>query len=220
MDLNAEQSTIPHQFCPDCGLFLDLSPEERVSPNERIKQAMQEGQMIEAPARCGLCILASRCVERAIHIARRPHILCYKNIDVSTSVFVQQRPDTPAKIQSSTFPILYEITNANPDHMRLSPMLSRAEQATGLKFNHDICPTFKQSKAFGSQLHVHVIKILLGGDSAFYNYTYRSDPLLQHKPQRKLPIGIKTKQFPLRTSRAGPTIDDSYVSGIIAVIDD
>ena len=41
---------------------------------------------------------------------------CYDN---TTSIFIAQRSDVPAKVQpeSSTFPILYEITNANPNHM-------------------------------------------------------------------------------------------------------
>ena len=124
--------------------------------------------------------------------------------------------DTILLRTSFTFPILYEIRNANPEHMRLAPMLLRAKQATGLRFNHDVRPTFEQSKAFGDQLHVHVINILLDGDSAFYNYPHHSDPLLQHKPRHKLPAGIKTNQFPLRPLM----IDEHSVSGIIAVIND
>ena len=64
--------------------------------------------------------------------------------------------------------------------------------------------------------YVHVVNIPLDGDSTFYNYPHRSDPLLQHEPRRKLPAGVKIKQFPLRIS----TIDGSSVSGTIAVIND
>jgi hypothetical protein len=122
--------------------------------------------------------------------------------------------DTTPLQTSGTFPILYEIRNANPEHMRLAPMVLRAAQATGLRFSRDVLSTFKQTEAFGDQLHVHVIKILLDGDSAFNNYPRHSDPLLQHKPRRQLPAGIKTEQFPLRPS----TIDKNSVSGILSVI--
>ncbi|KAI9459997.1 hypothetical protein HD554DRAFT_2135266 [Boletus coccyginus] len=59
-------------------------------------------QIIEALARCGLCVpftslsallnqLASQCVDKVIRIAQRFHILCYDNISISTSIFVEQR---------------------------------------------------------------------------------------------------------------------------------
>lgn len=156
-------------------------------------------------------------MDRAMYISRRPHVLCYDNIHISISIFidfVEQQFGAPTTVHSGTFPILYEIRNANPEHMRLASMLSRAKQATGLTFNHDVRPTFKQIEAFGGQLHVHVIKILLDGEEAFHDYPHRS--LLQYQPRRKLPTGIKTKQFPLRTS----PIDESSVSGNIAVIED
>ena len=61
-----------------------------------------------------------------------------------------------------------------------------------------------------------IIRILLDGNKAHYTYPYESDPLLQHKPRRKLPAGIKTAQFQPRTA----TIDESSVSGNIAVFED
>ena len=109
-------------------------------------------QVIEALARCGLCIsftslftllnqLASQCVDQAIQIAQHPHIFCYDNINISTSIFVEQRSSGPAKVQSGTFPILYAIENVSWDDMRLGPMLHCAHHAADLNFNADICPT-------------------------------------------------------------------------------
>ena len=74
-------------------------------------------QVIKALTQCGLCIsftslftllnqLASQCVDQAIQIAQHPHIFCYDNINISTSIFVEQRSSGPAKVQSWTFPIL------------------------------------------------------------------------------------------------------------------
>ncbi|KIJ57431.1 hypothetical protein HYDPIDRAFT_171701, partial [Hydnomerulius pinastri MD-312] len=76
-------------------------------------------QTIEALAQCGLCVsfpslfkllknLASQSVARALQVAQGPHILCYDNINISTSIFVEQRSAAPAKVQSGTFPIIYE----------------------------------------------------------------------------------------------------------------
>ena len=90
-----------------------------------------------------------RCIDQAIRVSRRPHVLCYDSINISMSIFVEQRSSAPAKVQSGTFSILYEIRNANPEHMRLAPILLRAEQASsGLTFNADIRPTFEQEEAF------------------------------------------------------------------------
>ncbi|KAG2044369.1 hypothetical protein BDR03DRAFT_930435 [Suillus americanus] len=76
-------------------------------------------QTIEALYKCGLCIsftslltllekLAAHCVEHARQVARQPHMMCYDNINISTSLFVKQHSDAPAKVQSGTFAILYE----------------------------------------------------------------------------------------------------------------
>ncbi|KAG1765406.1 hypothetical protein EDD22DRAFT_978741 [Suillus occidentalis] len=167
-------------------------------------------QIIEALYKCGLCIsftslltllekLAVHCIEHAKQVARQSHMMCYDNINISTSIFVEQRSDAPAKVQSGTFAILYEVRNGNRDHMRLSPMLTRALDATPLTFNSDM-------SSFHSQLRIHVIDILLATCSDFKNYE-RTD-ILQHS--------YCTKQFPLRTS----TIDESSITGNIAVIHD
>ncbi|KAF8122106.1 hypothetical protein EV363DRAFT_1095081, partial [Boletus edulis] len=69
--------------------------------------------------------LAAQSLEQATRIARGPHVMCYNNINISTSIFVEQRASAPAKVQSGTFAIIYEVRNGDPAHMRLSPMLSR-----------------------------------------------------------------------------------------------
>ncbi|KAG1721430.1 uncharacterized protein EDB91DRAFT_1087665 [Suillus paluster] len=138
-------------------------------------------QTIEALYHCGLCIsftslltllekLAARCLNRARQLACWPHIMCYDNINISTSIFVEQRPNAPAKVQLGTFAILYEARNANPDHMRISPMLSRILNASELMFNADVCPGVDQMQSFHSYLHAHVVDILLENCSCFKGY--------------------------------------------------
>ncbi|KIJ12598.1 hypothetical protein PAXINDRAFT_53366, partial [Paxillus involutus ATCC 200175] len=183
-------------------------------------------QTIEALHRCGLCIsfpslfklisnLATHCLKRASQIAQGLHIMCYDNINISTSNFVEQRSDAPAKVQSGTFAVVYEVCSGNLGQMCLTPMLQRAQQATDLHFNADIRPNCEQRQNFRSQLRIHVIDILLENCPSFAGY--ERTPLLQHKQRRKLPAaGHRTKQYPLRTS----TIDESSITGNIAVIHD
>ena len=100
-------------------------------------------QTIEALYKCGLCMsfslltklinnLATQTLKQASRIACGPHIMCYDNINISTSIFVKQRASAPAKVQSGTFAILYEVRNGDPAHMHLSSILSRAWQASDL----------------------------------------------------------------------------------------
>jgi hypothetical protein len=179
-------------------------------------------QTIEALHKCGLCIsfpsllklienLAKQSIERAQQIAKGPHIMCYDNINISTSIFVEQRVSAPAKVQSGTFAVLYEVRNGNPEHMRLAPIRQRALTASDLTFNADVRPTQSQMVSFHKQLRVHTVNILLGFCLYFKDFTK-----LQHHERRKIPVGYCTKQYPLRTS----TIDESSVSGNIAVIND
>ncbi|KAI9566193.1 hypothetical protein HD554DRAFT_2040423 [Boletus coccyginus] len=101
--------------------------------------------------------LASQRVDKATRIAQWPHILCYDNINnISTSNFVEPRPSAPAKVQSGTFPILYELENVDWDDLRLEPMLRRARQATDLFFNTDIRSTKEQRRSIHYQTRIHI----------------------------------------------------------------
>ncbi|KAF9234843.1 hypothetical protein BU15DRAFT_78605 [Melanogaster broomeanus] len=184
-------------------------------------------QTIEALHKCGLCIsftsltallknLATQSLDQAARIVRGPHIMCYDNINISTSIFVEQRASAPAKVQSGTFAVLYEVRNGDPAHMHLSPIIIRAQQASDLTFNADVRPSIDQMKSFHSQLRIHVVQTLLDYCKAFDSYTRPQGPSFHYLERRKMPKGYRTKQYPLRTS----TIDESSVTGNIAVIND
>ena len=160
--------------------------------------------------------LTSQCVDEAIQIAQHPHVFCYDNINISTSIFVEQCLSAPAKVQSGTFPILYAIENVSWHDMRLGPMLRRAHSAADLTFNADIHPVKQQLRSIHHQARVNIIHILLQECSSFQEYKFRLAPSLSHEERHRLLKGHKTKQYPLRTS----TIDESSVSGNIAVIND
>src|SRR6202034_200708 len=96
----------------------------------------------------------------ASHIARGPHGLGYDNINISTSIFVEQRSSGPQKVQSGTFPVLYELRNATVEALQLGPILERARTATDLSFNADVRPSIEQQYSFNTQLRVHLVQIL------------------------------------------------------------
>ena len=51
-----------------------------------------------------------------------PHALAYDNINLSTSIFVEQTTNTPNKVQSGTFPIIYMRLKAVAWHSNTSPL--------------------------------------------------------------------------------------------------
>src|SRR6266702_4666209 len=134
-------------------------------------------QIIEALAKCGLCVSFSSLT----------HILCYDNINISTSIFVEQHSSAMARVQSGTFPIIYEVRNGNSEYMRLAPMLQRAHQASDLVFNADIRLSIDQISATQGQFKIHIIDILLKYCIHFKDYKHGSDSALQHTERRRLP---------------------------------
>jgi hypothetical protein len=60
-------------------------------------------------------------------VRKRPHLLAYGKINLSTSIFAEQTENMPNKVQSGTFPIIYELLNAdrsNPERFDGDPTIS------------------------------------------------------------------------------------------------
>ncbi len=78
-------------------------------------------QTIETLHQCGLSIsyagvctalayFAMQCLALTVFMGALMHIFCYDNVNISTSNFVEQRgSDTPAKVTSGTFAVLYPV---------------------------------------------------------------------------------------------------------------
>ncbi|KAJ7703580.1 hypothetical protein B0H17DRAFT_1157099 [Mycena rosella] len=105
-------------------------------------------QTIDAPFRCSLSVsydsmldliesLSYHCDSRAIELAKEPHGMAYDNINLSTSIYVEQRgSDGPAKVQSGTFAVLYRLRNA---------------------FNHDVRPSLEELTSCHDQfVDIHI----------------------------------------------------------------
>jgi len=70
----------------------------------------------------------------AIEVAAGPHITCWDNINISTSIFVEQRKDAPSKVQSGTFAVLYQI-DADPNKLFLPPISAQAKRPFDMDFD-------------------------------------------------------------------------------------
>jgi hypothetical protein len=158
--------------------------------------------------------LAEHSLEEARKAVRIvPHALAYDNINLSTSIFVEQTANTPNKVQSGTFPVIYELLNAKLEDMKLEPMISRLKDSSPLKMS-DLRPSKKSLESFITQSSVNVANTLFKYVKGF-DYI-KNDPLLQHPARRALPKGHKTKYYCLRAS----TIEEASVQGNILVHDD
>ncbi|KAJ7639893.1 hypothetical protein B0H17DRAFT_1216787 [Mycena rosella] len=183
-------------------------------------------QTIDALFRCGLSVcydsvlnlvesLADHCMLAAIDIAKDPHSFCYDNINISTSIDVEQRGAAgPAKVQSGTFGLLYILLDAVREHMLIKPIMRGFKAATGLHFNHDIKPSLEHLNSFHDQLVIVVITCLTSHNEGF-EYT-SSNPDLQHKVRRAIPVGYMTPHFPLRAT----TIEEATTRGNLLYHDD
>ncbi|KAJ7635638.1 hypothetical protein B0H17DRAFT_911043, partial [Mycena rosella] len=156
---------------------------------------------------------ANYCISDARELAHGPdgYLFNYDNVNLSTSIFVEQRDSAPAKMQSGTYPIIYRLRNPNPAALNLSILLARAQNATDLDFNTDLCPSFEQSRAAHHQFCSYVIRVLCRYEKTFS--PRQDEPALQSPPRRRLPDDYKTQQFPLRLC----TIDESSTKGNLAV---
>ncbi|KAJ2914065.1 hypothetical protein MD484_g6332, partial [Candolleomyces efflorescens] len=169
---------------------------------------------IEAVHKCGLSVcyqsvlnslehLASHCTQLAISAGSGLHAFCYDNINLSTSIHVEQRglASTPGKVTSGTLGIIYKLPNATAENMALQPILDRMRDPDypGLNFAEDLIPNEEQYESIFHQFRVHIINILLSRSQAFNREDY-DDEILKHKPRRPHPPGYKTEFFPIRVS--------------------
>ncbi|KAF7337280.1 hypothetical protein MSAN_02280500 [Mycena sanguinolenta] len=179
-------------------------------------------QTIDALFRCRLSVcydsvlkhvelLAEHCMLDAIRAAENVHGFCYDNVNISTSIFVEQRgAGTPAKVQSGTFGLVYILRNAVPQHMLIAPIMKRFANTKGLDFNLDIKPSRNYLLSFHDQLIITVIRCLTTHIEGFEYVT--KHPLLQHTTRRAIPAGYKITVFPTRaTTTEEATVRDNLL---------
>jgi hypothetical protein len=179
---------------------------------------------IDMLSRCGMCpsydslrrcrkILADGMMCRARQAARGPHLLGWDNTNIKMSIHVEQRELAPAKVQSGTTSIIYELRNATPDDMRLTPVLERRAALEMINFNSNIRPTRSHMRDMTKHFELDIIKILVEHQSGFDYLT--DEALLKHRQYRPPPTNHKTKEYVLRTT----IIEESSIAGNIKVND-
>ena len=181
---------------------------------------------IEALHQCGLSVsyssvlnniasLANHCMQLAVQIGSGIHVFCYDNVNLSTSVFVEQRGSSgPAKVTSGTLGIIYKVRNGIPENMLLGPIIERFKHTKGLEFKEDIRPTFEQTLAFISQIKIYLVDVLLKYSSEFK--FYKKGCKLNHNTRRRIPSGYRTEQYPIRIT----TIEEASTRGNLLFHDD
>ncbi|KAH8983562.1 hypothetical protein EDB86DRAFT_3085229 [Lactarius hatsudake] len=181
-------------------------------------------QMIDVLHRTGLTVsynsissmvqsLAERSIERAKAASLLPHALAYDNINISSSIFVEQGPNAMSKVQSGTFAVIYELLNARAEDMGMEPLIDNLRRSSPLAIS-DLRMTLGARQSYISQTAVTIVRILTKHVIGFE--TQQSDPILQHPPRQPLPVGHKTVFHPLRVS----TIEEASVDGNLLVHDD
>ena len=146
------------------------------------------------------------------YIKNSPHALAYDNINISTSIFVEQRENMPSKVQSGTFPVIYELLNANPEHMKLEPMIARFRTSSSLNTS-DVRPRKEALQSFRLQSSINICDVLFKSMEGFAYVKDHSS--FQHPMQRAIPKGHKTKFYCLRAT----TIEEASVQGNLLVHD-
>ncbi|KAK7452178.1 hypothetical protein VKT23_012281 [Stygiomarasmius scandens] len=122
------------------------------------------------------------------------------------------RPGAPQKVQTGTFPLLYQLFRAHFEDMKAAPMRERFWISDGLSLV-EIMPSPQQQMSYYQQLLVHVIRVLPHHHSQFSHL--KKHPFLEHKPHRALPEGHKTQFYPLHLCM----IEEASVEGNICVHD-
>jgi hypothetical protein len=155
--------------------------------------------------------LGRRCVEEAMDtFLWNPAGLAYDNFHLTTSIFVEQKPGAPQKVQTGTFGILYKLFNARFEDMKMGPIRERFMKSDGLSLV-DTMPTNDQLTAVYHHFLIHIIRVLPKYVSGFQTQYDEKHPLLQHSPRRQLPYDHKTEFFPLMLSQ---TAEDTVSSNL------
>ncbi|KAJ2936191.1 hypothetical protein H1R20_g904, partial [Candolleomyces eurysporus] len=146
-------------------------------------------QTIDAIHRCGLSmcytsvltvvkVLGDHSMKAARMIAKVPRILGYDNINLSTSIFVEQRGSaTPAKVSSGTFAILYPIPGADPKDFEIQPIIANfcTLGPEALKFERNIRPSPTHAQIVQSNFIICIVHVLIQYNKSLHHHYYKPE---------------------------------------------
>ncbi|KAF8871177.1 hypothetical protein BD779DRAFT_1719284 [Infundibulicybe gibba] len=157
--------------------------------------------------------LAEGSIQEARIAAAGPHGHNYDNINISTSIHVEQAPGAMSKVQSGTLSVIYPLPDVNPEHLLLAPMMEQFKNSSPLKMS-DLRPSNTALESYTFQSAITIAGVLFKYVGGFSDYASR--PGLQHRPVRRQPTGRKAKYYPLRCV----TIEEASTQGNIHVQED
>ncbi|KAF8264320.1 hypothetical protein EI94DRAFT_1593629 [Lactarius quietus] len=156
--------------------------------------------------------LADRSIKRVKAALLLPHALIYDNINISSSIFVEQGPNAMSKVQSGTFTVIYKLLNAHAEDMDISPVIKNIRCPSPLNIS-DLQMTPHTRVLYVSHLLIFIVQILAKYVKGFE--AQQSDMALQHPQRQFLPVGHKTVFHPLRAS----TIKEASIDSNLLVHD-
>jgi len=157
--------------------------------------------------------LTDRSIEEAHLVGSGPYALAYDNINLFTSIFVEQGPNMASKVQSGTFAVIYELCNAKAENLKIEPLIHNLTNASLLELS-DLRLSHAARTSYFQQTLINIMKILFRYVDGFD--TIMADSRLQHHTHRALPKGYQTKFHPLRAT----TIEKASIRGNMLVHDD
>ncbi|KAJ3755806.1 hypothetical protein EV360DRAFT_49073 [Lentinula raphanica] len=165
-----------------------------------------------------VALLSVRQMDLARSVPRHKRLLGYDNLNISTSIYIEQRPDAPTKVQSGTFPIVYELFFRVPDHiaaeiMQLKPILDAFRNAGDLEFG-DIEPSFEQAKSYCGQTKVTLIQTLFKFEPAFQSNGIDYSSIV-YTPRHPIPLHT-TIFHPLEVT----TTEEASIEGNLRIPDE
>ena len=154
--------------------------------------------------------LADDSMRKARLVANGPHGFAYDNINISSSIYVEQAPNSMSKVQSGTFGVIYELLNAREEDMHIEPMVNKLKNA-GLLEPSDLRASSASMSAYATQTSVNICHILIKYSNGLDHL--KDNPLLRHTVRRMIPPNHKTQYHPLRAN----TIEEASIEGNISV---
>jgi hypothetical protein len=100
--------------------------------------------------------LADRSIEQAKAASLHPHALAYNNINISSSIFVEQGPNAMSKVQSGTFAVVYELLNACAEDMDIGPLVENLRQSSPLDIS-SLRMTPQAAASYVSQMAISIL---------------------------------------------------------------
>lgn len=136
--------------------------------------------------------LADRSIEQACLAASCPHALAYDNINISSSIFVEQGPNAMNKVQSRTFAVIYELCNACPEDMLIQPMVDMFKKSSPLAII-DLRPLISAMQSYLTHdskclPHPHKICWWLQRTRGTSNLAASNQTCTSHRPQFSTPF--------------------------------